>query len=370
VGNVGTTAYTTAGTAAFGIKSLTNVGLSEAVTGVQTGNVGTSTINGSPIINVPLSTQVAVGENVTGGIAGAVTNIQVDPTGTFLIVTVNANSTATVSPVNVKFDSTPCFSGRVIATTNASAFVVSGVNVPGVTSSAAPICSSFTADPVLGTNTGQAGPLPQLNGLVINNGIGVNFAATGLFPGNPTIINIVGNTITLSAAANAPLPGLAAAVTTTNVPLNFVTNGTAAQIVCPIIPFSARGGASTDPNDGSLWLYGEFAKNRLSTIPGPGQWGTSVANYALSFPATDAYGNDNTYFQDVQPTGSADSGFFTWIQLAKNLGLAVPSATGPCTINNGLPPILTPPAPGTLPNPSPSNLGCPYFGPDTIVTRA
>jgi len=248
--------------------------------------------------------------------------------------------------------------------------VVGGVNVPGVTASAAPTCSSFVADPTAGTNTGQAGPLPQLNGIVINNGIGVNFAASGLFPGNPTIINIVGNTVTLSAAAVAPLPGLGAGATTTNVPLNFVTNTTTASVTCPLIPWSPRGGASTDPNDGSLWLYGEFAKNRLSTIPGPGQWGTSVANYALSFPATDAYGNDNTYFQDVQPTGSADSAFFTWIQLAKNLGLAVPNATGPCTINNGVTPIQQPPASGTLPVQSPSTLGCPYFGPDVIVTRA
>jgi hypothetical protein len=137
-----------------------------------------------------------------------------------------------------------------------------------------------------------------------------------------------------------------------------------------MIQWSTRGGAATDPNDGSLWLFGEFAKNRFSTVPGPGQWGTSVANYALSFPAVDPYGNDNTYFQDVQPTGSPNSSFFTWIQLAKNLGLAVPSATGPCTINNGNTPILQPPASGTLPVPSPSTLGCPYFGPDTIVTRA
>jgi hypothetical protein len=204
------------------------------------------------------------------------------------------------------------------------------------------------------------------------NGLPVAFNTSGLFPAGTTIVNINSNTntLTLSNPAVSPLPGLAAGTTTTNVPLNFVTAGTVAQVTCPIIPFSQHGGASTDPNDGSLWLYGEFAKNRLSTIPGPGQWGTSVANYALSFPATDAYGNDNTYFQDVQPKGSPASGFFTWIQLAKNLGLAVPSATGPCTINNGLPPILTPPAPGTLPNPAPSNLGCPYFGPDTIVTRA
>jgi len=145
-----------------------------------------------------------------------------------------------------------------------------------------------------------------------------------------------------------------------------------------MIPFSARGGASTDPNDGSLWLFGEFAKNRLSTIPGPGQWGTSVANYALSFPAVDPYGNDNTFFVDVQPTGQADSSFFTWIQLAKNLGLAVPSTLSTpgqngvplgCT-SNGNTPILQPPPSGTLPQPGPTALVCPNFGPDNTVTRA
>jgi len=368
VGNVNTTAYTTLGNASFGIKSLTNVGLSEAVSGVVSGNVATNTVNGSTVINIATSSQVAVNEVITGtGIpAGTtVTGIAISTDGTFLVITMSAAATAT-GAVNVKFDSTPCFpAAKVTATTNASAFVVGGVNVPGVTTSVAPACTSF----FLGTPADFTA-FPQLNGVPINNGIGVNFAASGLFASGTTIINIVGNTVTLSAAATAPLPGLAAAVTSTNLPLNFLTNGSAASVTCPIIPFSARGGASTDPNDGSLWLYGEFAKNRLSTIPGPGQWGTSVANYALSFPATDAYGNDNTYFQDVQPTGSPDSSFFTWIQLAKNLGLAVPSATGPCTINNGLPPILQPPAPGTLPTPSPSTLGCPYFGPDTIVTRA
>ncbi len=387
VGSASTTAYTTAATAAFGIKSLTNVGLSEAVTGATTGNVATNTVNGSAVINVPTNAQVAVGEGISGtGIPGGttVTNIQVSNDGTFLIITMSAAATATGS-TNVKFSSVPCFPsgaglGFVTATTNSSAFTVGGVNLPGVTSSAAPTCSSFTADPVAGTNTGQAGPLNQLNGVPINNGIPVVFVAgqkagatatfNGLFPDNTTIINIVGNTVTLSAPANAPLPGLGAGVATTNIPLNFVTNTTAAQQTCPMIQWSTRGGAATDPNDGSLWLYGEFAKNRFSTVPGPGQWGTSVANYALSFPAVDPYGNDNTYFQDVQPSGSPDSNFFTWIQLAKNLGLAVPSATGPCTINNGNPPILQPPASGTLPVPSPSTLGCPYFGPDTIVTRA
>jgi hypothetical protein len=266
------------------------------------------------------------------------------------VLTLSQNATFT-GTTSVVFDTTNCFAPntfvKATADANTSGFFGNGAPVPGITVSTPEVCTE-SSDP----------------------GLPFSFTTSGLFPAGTTIVNIVGNTITLSNPAPNPLPGLDPGVTTTNVPLNFVTAGSAAAVTCPIIPFSSRGGASTDPNDGSLWLYGEFAKNRLSTIPGPGQWGTSVANYALSFPAVDAYGNDNTYFQDVQQTGSPDSSFFTWIQLAKNLGLAVPSATGPCTINNGLPPILQPPAPGTLPNPSPSTLGCPYFGPDTIVTRA
>jgi len=293
------------------------------------------------------------------------------------------NLAATASgTTSVKFDSTPCFTGggRVTGVTNASQYVVANTNVPGIATqtgallNTAPgtICTSYYADGTNGSTTGQsaASIAPILNGAVIQNGIPVVFQATGLFPTGTSIINIVGNVVTLSSNAAATLPGLAAGQTSANLPVNFFTATSSSNVTCPIIPFSPHGGASTDPNDGSLWLFGEFAKNRLSTIPGPGQWGTSVANYALSFPATDAYGNDNTYFQDVQPTGSPDSSFFTWIQLAKNLNLAVPSATGPCTINNGLPPVLTPPASGTLPTPSPSNLGCPYFGPDTVVSRA
>jgi len=385
----------TASTASFGISSLTNVGFGEKITGNQTGNVSATsgTTIGSFTITVPNSAQVAPGMLVTGtgiaaGSAIATTGnpILINPDGTLQITLTLAETANQAGPINVKFDSTPCFAGAnfVTGTTNASQFVVGAVNQPGISTIsgtlAAGICTSFYADGGFGSTTGQtpASVAAILNGAIIQNGIPVTFTAqvnqgaNGFFGNGPTIINIVGNVVTLSGAATAPLPGLAAGQTSTNLPFNFTTtsNTGTSSVTCPIIPFSARGGASTDPNDGSLWLFGEFAKNRLSTIPGPGQWGTSVSNYALSFPATDAYGNDNTYFQDVQPTGSPDSGFFTWIQLAKNLGLAVPSATGPCTINNGLPPILTPPAPGTLPNPSPSNLGCPYFGPDTIVTRA
>jgi len=219
VGSASTTAYTTAGNASFGIKSLTNVGLSETIIGNQTGNVATNTVNGSNVINVSTSAQVAVGELIAGAgipVGTSVASIALSNDGTFLIITMSAAATATAG-INVKFDSTPCFagSGQVIATTNASAFVVSGVNVPGVTATAAPICTSF----FLGT-VADFTAFPQLNGVPINNGLPVIFVASGLFTGNPSIINIVGNTITLSSNANAPLPGLAAAVTSTNLPLN------------------------------------------------------------------------------------------------------------------------------------------------------
>ena len=111
---------------------------------------------------------------------------------------------------------------------------------------------------------------------------------------------------------------------------------------CPVIPFGTRGGASTDPNDGSLWLYGEFAKKRFSQIQtGPGAWGTSVANYALDFPATDPYNNDNSYFVDVQP---GTNQFFTWIQISKNVGMASrnPVLRGRAAIQCANPPIIPP----------------------------
>jgi hypothetical protein len=43
-----------------------------------------------------------------------------------------------------------------------------------------------------------------------------------------------------------------------------------------------------------------------------GAWGTSVANYALSFPATDPYNNNNTYFSDVQVPTSLFTGPHHW----------------------------------------------------------
>jgi hypothetical protein len=79
--------------------------------------------------------------------------------------------------------------------------------------------------------------------------------------------------------------------------------------------------------------------------------------------------SDNTPFQDVLPTASSDS-FFTYIQLAKRIGIAVPSMVGPCTtpsVPGANPPVIQPPGPGGIPDLSQS---CLYFGPDTVITRA
>jgi hypothetical protein len=344
----------------FGVDPFTNVAPGETVTAAQSASVTATIASGSPIINVPLTAQVGVGGVLVVGSGippnAVINNIATDNAFTHFVLTLSQNATFSGS-TSVVFDTTNCFVANTFVTgtinANTFQFFANGLNIPGVTVNNPEVCADF------------------------GNGLPLTFNTGGLFPAaGTTIVNINGNTntITLSSSAANPLPGLGAGVTTANVPLNFVTAGSIAQVTCPIIPFSQRGGASTDPNDGSLWLYGEFARNRLSTIPGPGQWGTSVANYALSFPAVDPYNNDNIYFQDVQPTGSPDSSFFAWIQLAKNLGLAVPSSftlagPGGCT-TNGAPPILQPPGSGATPTPGPSQLACLNFGPDTIVTRA
>jgi hypothetical protein len=147
---------------------------------------------------------------------------------------------------------------------------------------------------------------------------------------------------------------------------------------CPIVPFGPRGSAATDPNDGSLWLYGEFAKLRDGFIPGPGHWGTSVANYQLDFPTTDPYGNDNTFFADVPPTNP----YYTWIEIAKNVGIAgvalgtpqnggAGATTTNCPPGSGTnPPILTPPAGGSSATSTGATVTCLNFGPDVTVTRS
>lgn len=80
-----------------------------------------------------------------------------------------------------------------------------------------------------------------------------------------------------------------------------------------IVPFGIRGGASTDVNNMGLWLYGAYAKARLSSLAGFGQWGTYVAHYPLTFPIRDPYNNLILSYPDVPP-GHV---FYPYVQIAR-----------------------------------------------------
>ena len=90
-----------------------------------------------------------------------------------------------------------------------------------------------------------------------------------------------------------------------------------------LVPFGIRGGASTDPNNMGLWLYGAYAKGRLASINGFGVWGTYVAHYPLTFPIRDPYNNLISGYSDVPPGHP----FFTYIQIAKQTEIQPGSRT-------------------------------------------
>jgi hypothetical protein len=92
--------------------------------------------------------------------------------------------------------------------------------------------------------------------------------------------------------------------------------------ILPIVSYTTRGGASTDPNDGSIWAFGAYARKRLATF-GTGQWGTFGANYKLDFPTTDPYGNVNSPYSDT--TGLPEFGY---IEIARRVGIVPLDALG------------------------------------------
>jgi hypothetical protein len=80
-----------------------------------------------------------------------------------------------------------------------------------------------------------------------------------------------------------------------------------------LVPFGIRGGASTDVNNLGIWNYGAYARGRLASLAGFGQWGTYVAFYPLTFPIRDPYNNLVLSYADVQP-GHV---FYPYVQIAK-----------------------------------------------------
>ena len=377
-----------------GVTSLTNVAPGETVVaGAASGTITASTLPGNNTITVAAALpngggEIFPGDQVTCASASSCPlNLAANPGGIF-VAAANTNFTANATAgVLLQCVTTPC----VLATSAAGSYglVFTSASIPATT---------LLSDGVVNGSMELFLNTSLTTGTAVPIGRTINLSAAGLIGANTTLINctVTGTTCSANPFVLSQPPTIPAVITGTystcpatpgvictgandsvpgtGVPLSFANVGSGggsggSSSGCPLILWSTRGGASTDPNNGSLWLYGEFAKNRLSTIPGPGQWGTSIANYALDFPATDPYNNDNTYFTDVQPGYT----YFTWIQIAKNLNIAQPAAvtTAAQCSTNGNPPIITPPAPGTSPTiPTTNTLICPAFNPTSTISRA
>jgi len=85
--------------------------------------------------------------------------------------------------------------------------------------------------------------------------------------------------------------------------------------------YTIRGSATTDPNDGSIWAFGAYARRRLATFT-RGQWGTFAANYKLGFPDTDPYGNTTASYTDIAGLPEAP-----YIEIARRNGIVPPSSS-------------------------------------------
>jgi hypothetical protein len=101
----------------------------------------------------------------------------------------------------------------------------------------------------------------------------------------------------------------------------------------PIVP-ALRGGASTDPNNGSLWVFGLYANRRFAGVANNGQLGSYIANYDLAFPNTDPYGNTTAFFSDCNSIQTCP--FFVYVQTAAQLGLATAKADGTVGLGDAL----------------------------------
>jgi hypothetical protein len=106
-------------------------------------------------------------------------------------------------------------------------------------------------------------------------------------------------------------------------PTDFQTSTQPSGFPNQIVPMGIRGGAATDVNNMGLWNYGAYAKGRLASVPGFGQWGTYVAHYPLTFPIRDPYNNLLSSYTDVPPGNP----FFTFVQIAKQTEIQPGSRT-------------------------------------------
>jgi len=141
------------------------------------------------------------------------------------------------------------------------------------------------------------------------------------------------------------------------------------------VQYTIRGGAATDPNDGSLWNFGAYSRKRNTSVGTLAHWGTFGANYKLSFPTVDPYGNSYAAFSDIaDANGNPLLPEYPYIQMAAINGLSptrssltppnatlLPFAGVNSTLYSTPPPVGTN-APGAAP-------AAGTFGPNDAVTR-
>jgi hypothetical protein len=100
-----------------------------------------------------------------------------------------------------------------------------------------------------------------------------------------------------------------------------------------VVSLTVRNNGTTDPNNGSLWNFGLYAGYRDGFVNGPGQWGSYVSNYDLSFPQGDAYGNGSLAYTDVPPpVAGANDQTAIAVYVLKNANVLAPPCGGTSAI--------------------------------------
>jgi hypothetical protein len=105
--------------------------------------------------------------------------------------------------------------------------------------------------------------------------------------------------------------------------------------------YTIRGDEAVDPNDGSLWNFGAYAQKRDASVSALAHWGTFAANYRLTFPDHDVYGNSTIILGGIATDAAGNPRpEFPYMQMALNLGFTPTVATGAtnsgqCTVTAG-----------------------------------
>jgi hypothetical protein len=311
--------------------------------------ISTGEVLNSPILTVS-ATGRTIGEPVAGpGIPAGATIIALGTT----TVTISANATATQT-VTLSYGGANAFPGVLTyqqywQNTNAYApmfdvpanVVTFGVGTPyNALNFLEKLFVATTVPPLSGNadtgyNTAPAGTPAALMG---DFGTGdprtrITYGASGL---TPTQLSSAANCYNNQLSPGGPIGGTAnnpvawASLFDTRCGVDATDSNPQVRdpytgvIAAASAMYTVRGGEGIDPNDGSLWNFGAYAMKRDASVSALAHWGTFGANYKLSFPSTDVYGNSTILFSDV----SAADAPFVQIAIINGLVPSVYNASG------------------------------------------